>query len=94
LIRCSSCYIDNIASQVLGLNIAQWHKDRDDGRRTEQVVADGQEAKADGIHVTPAYRLGRTGGPLKNFMGSEAITFPKQTHPTIFASAKDIEEIH
>jgi protein-disulfide isomerase len=63
-------YIDDIASQIPGLNIALWHKDRNDGRRTEQVVADDQEARADGIHVTPAYRLGRTGGPLKNFVGS------------------------
>ncbi|HEX4114533.1 MAG TPA: thioredoxin domain-containing protein [Solirubrobacteraceae bacterium] len=91
-------YIDNIASQVPGLNIELWHKDRNDGRRSEQVVADDQEARADGIHVTPAYRLGRTGGPLKNFMGSEAITFPRQHHPTTFASAQDIakaiKEIH
>lgn len=70
-------YLDNIASQVPGLKIALWHKDRNDGRRTEQVVADDQEARAEGIHVTPAYRLGRTGGPLKNFVGSEAITFPR-----------------
>jgi Thioredoxin len=83
-------YIDNIASQISGLNIEQWHRDRGDGRRSEQVVADDQEAIVDGIHVTPAYRLGRTGGPLKNFYGSEAITFPHQHHPTTFASAEDI----
>ncbi len=83
-------YIDNIAGQVPGLNIAQWHHDRNDGRRTEQVVADDQEARTDGIHVTPAYRLGRTGGPLENFYGSDAITFPGQHHPTTFASAQDI----
>lgn len=83
-------YIDNIASQIPGLNIGLWHKDRSDGRRSEQVVADDQQARADGIHVTPAYRLGRTGGPLKNFTGSEAITFPHQHHPTTFASAEDI----
>ncbi len=83
-------YIDNIASQVAELNIAQWHHDRNDGGRTEQVVTDDQTARAEGIHVTPAYRLGRTGGPLKNFTGSEAITFRQQKHPTTFASAQDI----
>lgn len=91
-------YIDNIASQVPGLNIAQWHQDRDHGGRSEQVVAEDQEALADGIHVTPSYRIGRTGGALKNIYGSEAITFPDQHHPTTFASAKDIAkaigEIH
>ncbi len=87
-------YLDNIASQVPRLNVAQWHKDRNDGRRSEQVVADDRMARTDGIHVTPAYRLGLTGGPLKNLMGSEAITFFKgfvgQKHPTTFASFSDI----
>jgi hypothetical protein len=87
-------YLENIASQVPGLNMAQWHEDRNNGRRSEQVVTEDQTAKAEGIHVTPAYRLGLTGQPPKNFMGSEAITFfnrgGKQKHPTTFASADDI----
>ncbi len=91
-------YIDSIASQVYRLNIAQWHKDRNDDWRIEEVVEEDQKGRADGIHVTPAYRLGRTGEPLKNFMGSEVITFRGQLHPTTFASAKDIaraiEQIH
>jgi hypothetical protein len=91
-------YIDNIASQIPELNITQWHQDRNDGRRTEQVATDDQTAIADGIHTSPAYRLGRTGDQLQNFTGSEAITFPHQHHPTTFASAKDlasaINQIH
>lgn len=96
-------YLDNIARQVPGLDTAQWHKDRNDGRRSEQVVGDDRMGRSDGIHVTPAYRLGLTGGRLKNFMGSEATTFlsrrfVKQRHPTTFASAQDIakaiKEIH
>lgn len=91
-------YMTNIASQIPGLNIAQWRKDRSDGRRIEQVVENDQEGRADGIHVTPGYRLGRTGGPLKDFYGSEAITFSKQLHATTFASTEDIakaiEKIH
>lgn len=88
-------YLENIASQVPGLNMAQWHEDRNNGRRSEQVVTEDQTAKAEEIHVTPAYRLGLTGQPLKNFTGSEAITFSngggvKQKHPTTFASADDI----
>jgi hypothetical protein len=83
-------YIDNIASQVPGLNITRWRYDRNHGGRTKQVVSDDQTARADGIHVTPAYRFGRTGKPLKNFTGSEAITFAHQKHATTFTSAKDI----
>jgi hypothetical protein len=83
-------YIDGIASQIPRLNIAQWNKDRNDDWRVEEVVEEDQGGRADGTHVTPAYRLGLTGEPLKNFMGSEAITFPGQLHPTSFASASDI----
>ena len=85
-------YIDNIGSQIPGLNIAQWHKDRNDDWRIEEVVEEDQKGRADRIHVTPAYRLGRTDGQLKDFYGSEAITFPNQLHATTFASAKDIAE--
>ncbi len=74
-------YIDGIASQIPGLNIKQWHKVRNDGKQVEEVVEEDQEGRAVGIHVTPAYRLGRAGGPLKNLMGSEAITFPNNYTP-------------
>jgi|ERR1700722_19586526 len=91
-------YLDNIANQIPELNIKQWHQDRNSGRRNEQVVTDDHTARSEGIHVTPAYRLGRTGDQLQNFNGSEAITFPHQHHPTTFASAKDlasaISQIH
>ncbi len=91
-------YLDGIAGQIPGLNIAQWRKVRNDGRRVEEVVEEDQEGRAAGIHVTPAYRLGRAGGPLKNLMGSEVITFPGQLHSTTFASANDvakaIEQVH
>lgn len=91
-------YLDNIANQIPELDIKQWHRDRDSGRRAEQVVTDDHTARAEGIHVTPAYRLGRTGDQLQDFNGSEAITFPHQHHPTTFASAKDlasaISQIH
>jgi outer membrane murein-binding lipoprotein Lpp len=91
-------YIDGIASQIPGLNIAQWHQDRNDGRRSEQVAADDQAGRAHGIHTTPSYRLGHTGDPLKNITGSQAITFPRQTHPTSWANAEDlataINQIH
>lgn len=83
-------YIDRIASQVPGLNIAQWRQDRGGGRRSEQVVADDQAGRADGIHTTPAYRLGRTGDKLKNITGSEATIFAKQTYPTSWLSAEDL----
>lgn len=83
-------YLYNIARQVPALNIAQWDKGRNADPRIEQVVEEDQEGRADGIHVTPAYRIGRTGGALKSFAGSEATTYSGQTHPTTYASAEDV----
>ena len=91
-------FLNNIARQVPALNIQQWDTDHNAGPRIEQVVEEDQHGRAEGIHVTPAYRIGRTGGALKNFEGSEAITYQGQIHPTTYASAEDIataiREIH
>jgi hypothetical protein len=91
-------YLANIARQVPALNIQQWDIDRNADSRIEQVVEEDQQGRAEGIHVTPAYRIGRTGGALKNFAGSKAITYHGQIHPTTYASVEDIakaiDEIH
>lgn len=83
-------YLDNIARQVPALNIKQWDTDRNAYPRIEQVVEEDQQGRAEGNHVTPAYRIGRTGGALKNFVGSKSITFAHQEHPTTYASAEDL----
>ncbi len=83
-------YLDNIAGQVPVLNITQWDRDRNTYPRIERVVEEDQQGRASGIHTTPGYRIGRTGGALKNFAGSEGITYPGQIHPTTFASVEDI----
>jgi hypothetical protein len=72
------------------LNIKQWDRDRNADPRVEQVVEEDQQGRAEGIHVTPAYRIGRTGGPLKDIEGSGSIIYPGQIHPTTYANAQDI----
>jgi len=83
-------FLDDIARQVPALNIEQWGTDRQADPRIEQVVEEDQQGRAVGIHVTPAYRIGRTGGALKDFTGSKSITFYGQIHPTTYTSAEDI----
>lgn len=83
-------YLENIARQVPGLNIKQWNRDRIADPRIEQVVEEDQQGRAEGIHVTPAYRIGRTGGALEDIEGSGSIIYPGQIHPTTYASAEDI----
>jgi protein-disulfide isomerase len=83
-------YLENIARQVPALNIGQWDRDRNADPRIEQVVEEDQQGRAEGIHVTPAYRIGPTGGILKDFTGSTSHVYSGQTHPTTWASAEDI----
>jgi hypothetical protein len=83
-------YLDNIARQVPALNMEQWDINRSADPRVEQVVEEDQQGRTEGIHVTPAYRIGRTGGALKDIEGSESIIYTGQIHPTTYASPEDI----
>jgi protein-disulfide isomerase len=58
-------YIQGIASQVPGLNLAQWTTDRGDQTLATQVtVTDAQAASNAGFDGTPSFLIGRTGGTL------------------------------
>ncbi|HXM86533.1 MAG TPA: thioredoxin domain-containing protein [Solirubrobacteraceae bacterium] len=83
-------FLDNIARQVPALKIKDWDVDRNADQRIERVVEEDQQGRADGIHVTPAYRIGRTGGALKDLSGSNSIIYAHQVHPTTYASVEDI----
>jgi hypothetical protein len=83
-------YLDGIARQVPSLNIERWDRDRNADPRIEQVVEEDQQGRAEGVHVTPAYRIGPTGGALKDFTGSASTIYTGQIHPTTYASAQDI----
>lgn len=83
-------YLANIAHQVPALDVEQWHIDSKTDTRIERVVEEDQRGRTEGIHVTPAYRIGRTGGALKDFTGSKSVTYRGQIHPTTYASAEDI----
>jgi protein-disulfide isomerase len=83
-------FLDNIAHQVPGLNLAQWHADRGTGRREEQTVAEDHTAKALGLHVTPSFRIGPTGGKMENFVGPTTFRFKGQQHSISLIEASDI----
>ncbi len=57
-------YLDGIASQVPGLNIAKWHEDRGDPNLANEVENDKQAANNEGFTGTPSFLIGRTGGTM------------------------------
>jgi protein-disulfide isomerase len=60
-------YIQGIARQVPGLNLAQWTSDRGDPELASEVtVTDAQAARNAGFDGTPSFSIGRTGGKVEN----------------------------
>lgn len=83
-------YLQRIARQTRGLNLAHWHTDRHTGRREEQTTAEDQVARAIGLYVTPAFRIGKTGGHMSVFTGRTNIQYPEQKHPIALIEAPDV----
>ena len=82
-------YLSNIARQVRGLDLAQWHTARHTGRREEQTTTEDRSARILGLHVTPSFRIGRTAGPMADFSGRTVIKFKAQ-HPIALIDAGDV----
>jgi protein-disulfide isomerase len=57
-------YIQGIASQVPGLDLAQWSADRSDPTLANEVATDAQLANNEGFTGTPSFLIGKTGGTL------------------------------
>ncbi len=60
-------YLQGIASQVPGLNLADWSTARSEPTYANQVDADAQAANQAGFTGTPSFELGKTGGTLEKF---------------------------
>jgi hypothetical protein len=83
-------YLESIARQTPGLNLARWHTDRHTGRREERSITEDQSARAIGFHVTPAFRIGKTNGHMQIFTGRTMVQYPRQKHPIALIEAFDV----
>jgi protein-disulfide isomerase len=57
-------YIQGIASQVPGLNLATWTSDRSDPELANEVSTDAQLANNNGFTGTPSFLIGTSGGAM------------------------------
>ncbi len=60
-------YLQGLAQQVPGLNLATWTTARSENALANQVAADGQAANNAGFTGTPSFLLGKTGGTMSKF---------------------------
>jgi protein-disulfide isomerase len=71
-------FLRAIAGEVPGMNFAKWTAERRNPSLLAQVKRDGQLARHRGIHFTPAFLIGPTGGramPLLHFTFTETPAF-------------------
>ncbi len=71
-------YLEDIARQVTGLNLAQWTTARANTALAAQLAADAQTASDVGFNGTPSFLIGRTGKTMRSF------TYTSLTDPTSF----------
>ncbi|HEY4894514.1 MAG TPA: thioredoxin domain-containing protein [Solirubrobacteraceae bacterium] len=57
-------YLQGLAKQVPGLELAKWTTDRNDATFTNQITSDAQAANNAGFNGTPSFEIGKTGGPV------------------------------
>jgi protein-disulfide isomerase len=60
-------YIQGIAQQVPGLNLATWTSARGEASLANEVSSDAQAASNAGFTGTPSFNLNKTGGPVQKF---------------------------
>jgi protein-disulfide isomerase len=60
-------FLQGLAQQVAGLDLIAWTAARNDGAAVDRLNRDARAAHNAGVTGTPAFFLGRTGGPLKRF---------------------------
>jgi protein-disulfide isomerase len=58
-------YLQNLARQVAGLDVAKWTSDRNEPSLANEVAADAQLATNEGFNGTPSFLIGKTGGAMK-----------------------------
>jgi|HubBroStandDraft_2_1064218.scaffolds.fasta_scaffold139117_2 protein-disulfide isomerase len=74
-------YIQGIAQQVPGLNLATWTSDRGEAVFANEVSSDAQAASNAGFTGTPSFLIGKTGGTSQKF------EYASLTDPTSFNEA-------
>jgi protein-disulfide isomerase len=76
-------YLQELAQQVPGLNLATWTADRDDPEFTNTITTDAQAANNAGFTGTPSFQIGKSGGPVQK------LEYTTLKEPSDFESAID-----
>jgi protein-disulfide isomerase len=68
-------YLDGIASQITDLNLEQWASDRSDPALIKEIADDERTAETAGVHGTPSFLIGASGGTMARFSATDPASF-------------------
>jgi protein-disulfide isomerase len=76
-------FLQELAKQVPGMNLAKWTADRSNGEFTNTITTDAQAANNAAFTGTPSFLLGKTGGQMTK------LEYSSLKDPSSFESAID-----
>jgi protein-disulfide isomerase len=65
-------FLEGIASEVAGLDLSQWKRDRSDRQLADEIVADADVAETAGLTGTPSFLIGKSAGAMTQFAPTDA----------------------
>jgi len=68
-------YLQGIASQVTGLDLARWASDRRDPQLANEIAGDARTAENAGLTGTPSFLIGASGDAISGFSRSDPTSF-------------------
>jgi predicted DsbA family dithiol-disulfide isomerase len=68
-------YLHEIASQIAGLNLTRWDSDRGDRELANEIADDENAAESAGVHGTPSFLIGASGGPMTRLSATGPASF-------------------
>ena len=65
-------FLQGIASEVPGLDLSRWNRDRSDPQLAGEIAADARAAETAGLNGTPSFLIGRSAGAMTTFAPVDA----------------------
>jgi protein-disulfide isomerase len=60
-------FLEGIATEVPGLSLSQWNRERSDPQLAGEIATDARAAESAGLNGTPSFLIGRSAGAMTTF---------------------------
>jgi len=72
-------FLEGIASEVPGLSLSQWNRERTDPQLAGEITADARAAESAGVNGTPSFLIGKSAGAITTFASTDATSIDAAT---------------